>query len=404
MRKKVAITSQDGHYRVVFRDFMGPYESKRIRERLGLKEVGADAVPSQPGECRGVDAMSRHPELHALLDGDSLKLLAEVVRDFHIDVEEGRDLLPAVEAIQSLEHRGSYVEEIERRHESAFARGPKAVAQAFLVRAIPAALVLGALFLAWRHFGDHHRPASLASMFVTADRPAVSQSWLAQLFDPDHSRELRTQLRGVRFLRDNRIILMDGLYLEVEGIDALRPVFDAAQKEQVAPVLDATASDGQVRIERLRVQGQDFMPQGGTLRKLAELGRTAERPRRDNRAASGAFRNVDDVAYDDEETLRALLGQRIALVGTIEPHAAGRLLRLDGGAAVLLARPSRGRVVDLLETFSGTDTELQVDLELKEVFPWKARSDKVSRGDTQIVGAATVHSASAQNYHVLARP
>lgn len=412
MHKQLEVTKEDDLYRVVCRDFMGRYEGESIGGRLGLTQVtapepGEGTNGLKPGQYYMWQVMSRHPELHALIAADKLEELARLARDFHMRVTGGAELLPEVAPPPpklTPHHRESAIEVIEERHQSVFQRGPKAIFNAFLMRAVPGIIALGLLFILTRHIGDHHQIVPLSTIFARAERPVAEQSFFASIVDPDHSDQVRFEIRGVKFLDGNRMIFHDGHFVAVSGVNDLRPLFDAARRQAVAPVLDARIEGNTVRIEHLRV-GDEIFAAGGTLEKLARFGPSEEAPHRSIHPNPNVFQQLKELpAFDDKEAVEDLVGRRIAVVGPVVAENGKRVLRHDSGAGIVL-RPVRAQpVVELLDAFTGSGTEFQVDMVLEEVYPWSSRTDPSrARGTTKILGEAEVYSLSAQSFTQVAR-
>ena len=410
MHKELAVEAREGLFKVVCRNFMGRYEARAIGDRLGLNEIKAPADGPgdnglKDGEYFAWDVMSHHPELHALVAGERLGDVAEMARDFHMHVTAGKELLPEVAVHEEVHQAGSAVSVIEDRHKSVFQRGPKALLSAFLVRAIPAVVVLFALLVVSRHVGDHSQGVGLSTLFSRAAQPPVEQNRLAWLIDPDHSHKLRFQIRGVKFLDGNRMIFADGHFVRIDGVEELRPLFQEAQKQSVAPELYANVESGKVMVERIMVAGQAFVADGGEMVRLDRFTPASTPPRRSIHANPNMFYQMRELpAFDDGDAIKELVGQRIAVVGSITEEEGRLVLRDEEGIGFALERSSHEGMRQLLGAFTGDPAELQVDLILKSVMPWTdRRNPENSRRDTRLLGNAEVYSASAQSFDVVAR-
>ena len=99
MERKVEIHPESDAFRVVFHNYMGPFEGRQIGKWMRLEEVDPPnddngMGPLEVGQFYMWHAMARNPDLHALVRGDQLKLVATAVDHFHARVIDGDTFLP----------------------------------------------------------------------------------------------------------------------------------------------------------------------------------------------------------------------------------------------------------------------------------------------------------------------
>ncbi len=407
MSKNLQIIPEQERFHLICRDFMGRYEGHLIGERLQLLEIQAPPdVPNGngllPGEYYLRGMMDHHPVLHALVTADRLQGVAELVRDFHLHVVGGAELLPDVPHVAPLAHHESAMQALEDHHRSVFSRGPRAVITAVTLWLVAIVVALGTVTIAARHLGDQHRMQGLSTIFARAEKPPPAQNWFQYLIQPDHRLDVRWEIRGVKFLEGNRMILQSGDLVEVEGVDDLRPLFEEARRQAMAPHVDAQIENGKVMIQRIWVADGTFV-EGGELVRTARFGTSSNQPPRSVHRGDNVFWRQRKLPHDAIEQLKVLQGERIAIVGQIVEENGERILRHEDGAGIVL-QPVRDPALDqLLAVFAGDTTKLEVDLILASVFPWSNQRDPAhSRKTTKLIGEGTVRSASAQNFHLIA--
>jgi hypothetical protein len=158
-----------------------------------------------------------------------------------------------------------------------------------------------------------------------------------------------------------------------------------------------------VVIERIRVGDRTFM-EDGRLVRTARFGLSDNEPRRSPHPAPDVYQQQRRLPYDSIETLRTLVGKKIAVIGRLGEEDGRRVLRHREGAGIVI-EPVRDESLEaLLAAFTGDTAKLELDLVLESIYPWNDRRDPArSRKLTRLVGEARVRSASAQNFHVVGR-
>jgi hypothetical protein len=401
MERQLVIRLEDSNFRVVFHNYMGPFEGRQIGEWLQLEEVEPPASedgygPLRIGQFYMWHAMQRHPDLHALVRGDQLEKVATAVDHFHVRVVEGAPFLPEVSPNQretpQEQEPANYIAYIEKGHRSVWSKGPKAIFLAFLLRAIPAFIAIFATIVVMRHVGDHRRDVGLEAVFAKASAPTIEQSTIARFWNPDHSNELRTTITSVRCMVDERIVLADGSVVKLAGLGEVRPMLEAARDNNAVPKLEVDIVDQRAVIRRALVGAQQF---GRTLElvKLQKLPPSADPPTRTRNPRDSEWLELPGLPLENRADLRALLGKRISLVGKLQPN--GDSYRFRTSEAKLDLRPVRvwRDLENFLSEFADGRVELKVDLILQEL----------SESGSEFVGSGEFHSISAQNYHIVAR-
>jgi hypothetical protein len=393
---------------VIVRDFRGHFDSELIGERLGATEV----APPHPGAARNglargqyyVDrASGGHPELHCLVTEGDLATVADLARDLHVRIVAGAELLPGRRSPAPDRHHASAIEVLEARHRPPWSRGPLALLRVAATVLVIAGVLLGAGLVAVRHLGDHHQTVSASTLMVRAARPPTQQGALQHLVDPDHADQVRLEMRGVRYVENDRLVLDDGSYVELVGAGDLRAHLERARDLGMVPHLDARLRDGRILVERLAAGDRDLWT-GGELVRHAWLGESDRRPARGEHGSERVFAIVRSIPFDDRAVIAGLVGRRISVTGHLEPGEGELVLRMDGGTGIRLATPSGERLRRSLEVFARPPVQLRLDIVLTSVAPWRdRRHPERSRGTTRIIGDAEVYSLSAQSYHVVAR-
>jgi hypothetical protein len=404
--RQLTIEPRGENFLLKFHDYEGPFEGHQITRELGVREVKppADGTPDAlaPGEGFLVHAMDYHPDLVAVVTRDSLEPLVRLIDRHNVTVCKGKEHLPALH----IEHPDeNYIDYLEKLHVPVWHRGPKAVTGAILIRAIPALLVIGALVVASRHYGDHYRDVSVEELFAMTGQPRVEQSAIGNFFNPDHSHLVRIKVHSIRFMRDNRFIMADGNYLMVDGLDRIQPIFELAGMRSTAPTFDIDLQSGEALVQQLRL-GDDVQARNVVLKRVAALGDSdAMPPRGGNGDNDGRFQEFSELPYDDTVTLENVLGQKVSLTGTIVQEGQDYMLRMANGAKLVLdVSQATEPMHTFLAAFNDGSTEVEVDVVVRRIYDWRDRQmPERSRGETKFVGEATLYSASAQNYHIVAR-
>jgi hypothetical protein len=262
--------------------------------------------------------------------------------------------------------------------------------------------VIAALFVATRHFGDHRTEVPIDTVFKRARRPAPEQGFLARVFDPDHSRELRTKIQSVRYAEGERVILADGNMLELAGVRDAMALFREASGYNKAPAFDADIVDGSVRVGQVTA-GSAVLARDITLRRVAKLPPSAVKPDRHDVPSDDGYWEQEVLPHDSEAYLRDLVGEKISVTGRLVRDEEDRLvLMTHQNTGIVLEVNDRARSIRaLFDAFVDTGEELQVDMTLRSLFPWiDSEQPERSRRTTKLIGVGRTASASAQNYHV----
>jgi hypothetical protein len=382
---------------------MGPYEGHQIGESLGLEEVEAPEEdlgpePLNAGQYYLWHAMDRHPDLHALVSLEQLGDVARAIDEFHVRVLKGKRFLPEREergAKVMAEPLPSYIEHIEEEHKPVWFKGPRAMVQAIVTGAVPTAIILVTLLLLFRHFGDHRQEVGLDEVFRRANATPVQQTALQHFWSPDHTHQMSTRLTSVSYIEGDMVVLQDGHVLQFAGLREARPVFEKARTVGVAPRLDVDLSGRRVIVQGIHVAGE-VMGQGTEIKRLARLPRTAQMPQRTQRAGANGWYMPSRLPLGDTPEMRALVGQRLCLRGTLHQAGSGLELHCGGGEVfhVELARQG-GSIQKFLDFFADGETELRLDVVIDEVYRTRKQEQLGA------VGKIRLHSASAQNYHIV---
>lgn len=401
MERQLIVRPEGDNFRVVFHNYMGPFEGRQIGKWLHLEEADPPDTedgygPIQLGQYYMWHAMQKNPDLHALVPGNQLKDVATAVDHFHVRVVEGEPFLPEL----SEEEREtppeppetSYIELIEKEHQSVWTKGPKAIFFAFLWRAIPAAIIVLAVVVASRHFGDHRQEVGLDAIFAKAGAPVRTQSAMASFWNPDHSHELRSTITTVRCMTGERLILADGKVLRFAGMRDVAPMLEAARDNYAVPRMDIDIVDRKAMVQQIAV-GEQIFGREVELIRLTKLPPTADAPIRSHRPLENQWLEVTNLVVESQEELRALVGQRISLLGTLKPDDDGYLFESAGGSLALLPVSENRGLGDFLTEFADGAVELRVDLVIDELLPAKSGH----------LGSGKFYSVSAQNYHIVAR-
>ncbi len=414
MQRELTIEAHGELYHLRFHNYMGPWEGHQIEKALDLEEVepppdgeSYDSV-LRPNQAFLWHEMDFDSDLHALVTADRLTRVAQVVRDRDVKVLEGADLLPEppgepLHVATSSEPYTSYVDTIEQRHQSVWERGPKAVAGAFALRAIPVLIVAVAIVVVARHTGDRYETVPLGQMFARAERPTVEQSWWSAVLDPDHSRLVRHEIRRVRYASGPYMILADGHFLCFEGADEVMPWLNEMRARSAPLIVDAVAADGELRVERVHCAGQ-VLARDLVLERVARLASSDEQPVRGPLAQEVGFRTFDRLDLGAEAGVDTLEGRSIALDGRIVLESGRHVLRTEGGTGVVLRTSQLGHALrEFVDAITGRPCPVTLDLVVREIYPWTRRGEGPSRQEDRLLGVATIRSASAQNHHVVGR-
>ena len=405
MDRQVLIRPHGDLFHVVFHNYMGPHEGRQIGEWLDLEEIESPEEdigvgPLKRGQFYLWHAMDRHPDLHALIGGGRLEKMAQAVDHFHVRVLKGNRFLPEVphEHPASEATDTSYIEYLEEEHKPVWCRGPRAMLQAVFMGAIPTALILVTLVILFRHFGEHREDVGLDEVFRRANLTETRQSTLARIWNPDRSGELQTRINAVRYIEGEMVVLADGNVLKFAGMGAVRPVLETARAVGVTPRIDIDIRNNKAMVSGILV-GDRVFGVGTELTRMMRLARSAKMPQRTGIPGSGEWYQPDRLPLGDTTAMRELVDRRICVRGVL--HARDGLLELHCiEGEVFSIKPVRdsNSMDQFLEFFADGDTELKVDLVLREVF----RTGKQEQSG--IIGNAELYSVSAQNYHIVAFP
>ena len=406
MDRQVVIRPHGDLFHVVFHNYMGPHEGRQIGEWLDLEEIESPEEdigvgPLERGQFYLWHAMDRHPDLHALIGGGRLEKMAQAVDHFHVRVLKGNRFLPEVppEHPPTADSDPSYIEYLEAEHKPVWCKGPRAILQAVIMGAVPTVILVLALVIVFRHYGDHREEVGLDEVFRRASLATVQQSGIARIWNPDHSRELRTRISAVRYIEGEMLVLADGNVLEFAGIGEVRPVLETARAVGAAPRIDVDIEDHRVMVSGIRVGEQTF-GEGVELSRVMKLPRTADMPDRTRNAGDAGIAEwyqPDRLPLGDTGAMRALVDRRICLRGVLHNRDGVLELHCMNGE-VFYVRPvgASASMDQFFEFFADGDTELKVDLVLTEVF---RTGEQVRSG---AIGSADLYSVSAQNYHMVA--
>lgn len=95
--------------------------------------------------------------------------------------------------------------------------------------------------------------------------------------------------------------------------------------------------------------------------------------------------------------MRALVGQRLCLRGTLHQGGPGLELHCRGGEVFHVELANQGGSIQkFLDFFADGETDLRLDVVVDEVYRTRQQEQ------TGAVGKIKLHSASAQNYHIVA--
>ncbi len=420
MDRKLAIRRHDEHFHLIFHDFQGPYEGKQIGNYLGLEQVDPPSEeeheqPPQLGKYFLWQAMSFHPDLHALVAEDRMPRVADLVQRMHIDVIEGKELLPeaagsssawndAATKAQELPEHLSMTEEMERLHERAWHRGPKAMISAFLIRAVPTAIIILLGIILYRHLGNHYTEMEMREALRQAAHSRTEQGALAKFWNPDYSHMVHVPLRSANFAGGERVICQTGDVLRFEGAHDIRAVLKKASEYSGLPQIYGEARDGVLHVHRLSAGGTILL-KNVTIRREETLPKSLRKPKRVSPGKTDGFQEYDELDPEDQLGLDPLVGKRISLEGVVRQEGADRVLRFENNAGVVVVTQKPNTPCDrLLKLFVGDPSTLQVDGILRKIHPLVDREDPAhSRQNTKLVGEFLVYSVSAQHYHAVDR-
>jgi hypothetical protein len=314
-------------------------------------------------------------------------------------VLKGKRFLPEREARGAkvmAEPPPSYIEHIEEEHKPLWCKGPRAIVQAVVTGAIPTAIILVTVLLLFRHFGDHRQEVGLDEVFRRANATAVQQTALHHFWSPDHSHQMSTRLTSVAYIEGNMVVLQDGHVLQFAGLREARPVFEKARMAGMAPRVDVDLAGRRAIIRGIHVAGE-VMAQGTEIKRLARLPRTAQLPQRTARAGANGWYMPSSLPLGDTPEMRALVGQRLCLRGTLHQGGPGLELHCRGGEVFHVELANQGGSIQkFLDFFADGETDLRLDVVVDEVYRTRQQEQ------TGAVGKIKLHSASAQNYHIVA--
>jgi hypothetical protein len=268
--------------------------------------------------------------------------------------------------------------------------------QAVVTGAIPTAVILVTILLLFRHFGDHRQEVGLDEVFRRANAPAAQQTAFQNFWSPDHFGELSTRLTAVAYIEGDMVVLQDGHVLQFAGLREARPVFEKARIAGVAPRLDIDLVGRRAIVRGIHI-AHETMGVGTELKRLARLPRTAEVPQRTQRAGASGWYMPSRLPLGDTPEMRALVGQRLCLRGTLHQKGAGLELHCGGGEIFDVELARKGSSIQkFLDFFADGDTDLRLDVVVSEVYRTRKQEE------SGVVGKIELHSASAQNYHIVA--
>lgn len=202
------------------------------------------------------------------------------------------------------------------------------------------------------------------------------------------------------------MILGDGSFISVDGIDDAMPLLRSAQTSSAALVFDATVHSGQIVVDRITC-ATEVLARNKRLRRIAQLGPSDSQPPRGASDQVGLFRTLGRVPWmaDADDALEANIGKSLSFEGHIVSEQGRRVFRTEGGIGVVLEAPRvTDKLAQFLDVFTDDPGTVEIDVVMREVYPWTNRNDpSQQRKDSMIVGVAEVYSASAQNHHVIGR-
>jgi hypothetical protein len=418
MNRQFSIRKEGEYYHLTFHNYQGPAEGKRIAEWLELEAV--DPPPEEAHEqAPGLNQyflwqpMTFHPDLQALVSEEKLPKVVQLVKRMRATVVEGKELLPGLQsapnplrggtgaATATVEHH-SLTEEMEQLHERVWHKGPRAVAQALIIRAVPTLILVLFAILMYRHMGDHYSEMSLEDALRQANEPIATQSALGKFWNPDYSHYVRVPITSANFAGGSRVICEEGDVLHFEGVADIRAILKRASDYTGLPRVDALAHEGALEIHKLTAGGSALLS-SGLLTRESRLPRSTAKPKRVSPGMTDGFQNYEMLDPEDEIGINALRGARISLEGVVKQEDTGLVLRFKNGAGVVLHPRQEGTPCDhLLRLFVDDPNTIQVDGVLSRVYLLVDREDPLhSRKSTRLIGDFAVYSASAQRYHAV---
>ena len=200
------------------------------------------------------------------------------------------------------------------------------------------------------------------------------------------------------------MICQDGDVLRFQGAHDIRAVLKRASEYPGLPQIYGETKEGAVYMDRLSA-GKTVLLKNVVIRREASLPKCAPKPKRVSPGITGGFQKFDELDPQDQLGLNALAGKPISLEGVVKKEEQGRVLRFDNGAGVVLLPQKKNSPCDrLLALFVDDPSTLRVDGVLKKVYPLVDSKDPGhSRQKTRLVGELSIHSVSAQHYHVVDR-
>ncbi len=295
-----------------------------------------------------------------------------------------------------------YVHMIMDRHKPVTQRGAAAIARAILVPLVIIIIILAIVWVALVHVGDSYSPATLAEVMRQSKKPLVEQNFIQKLFTPNFDHLKALSVPQVLYSGRSDMVLPGGFRIRLEGVSSIRDDFRRAKKMGSAPVFRITAHGGKVHVDEMMIIDEAaFTDVDMVFVEKVEL--LTRMPDRSSKGEPGKIRRVPQLAYDDEDTYKKFVGSTIAVAGKPRKEEERWILDdKDGKWKMVLNVPEKPRsMTTILDLAILSDEPMMLDIVLNKTYPWKNRKHpEESRSETQIIGEATLISASLQGLHV----
>jgi len=293
-----------------------------------------------------------------------------------------------------------YVQMIMDRHKPLSQRGSAAIARAIIIPIVIAAIVLAVVWVALVNLGDSYMQAEFADVLRQARQPLVTQNFIERLFTPNFDHLKSMSVGRVLYVGKSDMVLIGGWHVRVEGVDNLRDYFKQARQMGSAPIFRMSCHDRRIHLDELMIVDEIVLTDK-EIRVIERLDLLSRMPERSTKSEPGKIRRAPAFAYDDEDTFKKFVGQTIALAGKPVREEGGWILEGENWRMRLVPVADKKEFDTILDLALQNDEPLMVDVVFAKSYPWRDRKQpERSRSETQIVGEATMVSASLQGLHV----
>ncbi len=332
-----------------------------------------------------------------------LLLIRSLIDEASLDVDAGEDLLPnSDDAKKSLERRSVFSEELEHLMESNlpyYKRGVKAFFVGSFIRLaiLIVVLVVGRVIFLQR--GDHYRVRSLQAIMKTTEETHTPQSFLSFFMGPNFTHRSNLVITRPLYIRGNKVILVGGLYVKIDGIQNLKASLEAHGNKPLTLKVDTR--EGEMKVNAMLI-GDELLPPRGKLIYQGRIPVAGQSPMRVDALdtnARGAYVRVRDADPEEEATFNWMLGQAVSITATLTSDGARYIIGEDEFKFAIPKSSVKPEIQEILDAAASNRERAIVDMRLSgRAFPLRNRRDPSrQRQGTNVISEGNIHFVTVQS-------